>query len=203
MRCTLTVIVGIDTRFEFIGTQQPVCFRHSPLALDPFRLDRIEPRTFAGQLADDETYPRRTLLDLLIVLADPAPHRMTAVPGGVIPDQQERGEASGCKLCGASCQKIDGDGTHGATRDQAEPPLVCLLRSRPHQQAITGQRLGIRVVRWWRQFLQLVRGIGVRPAMLIGLGEPTPPDVGAKAQHPRWLSHGPLDQAVAPFFFRI
>ena len=85
MRCTLTVIVGIDTRFECVGTQQSVCFRHSPLAMDPLRRDRIEPRTFAGQLADDETYPRRTLLDLLIVLADPAPHRMTAVPDGSSP----------------------------------------------------------------------------------------------------------------------
>src|SRR5882724_5622488 len=133
MRCTLTVIVGIDPRVEIVGTQPSVCCRHRPLAMDPFRLERIEPRTFAGPLADDETYPRRTRLDLLIVLADPAPHRMTAVPGGVIPAQQERGAASGGKLCGAPRQKIDGDGTHGAPRDKPAPHLVGLLRSRPHQ----------------------------------------------------------------------
>ena len=60
---TLTVIVGIDTRFEFLGTQQAVWFRDGPLAMDPFRLDRVEPRTFAGQPADDEPHapaPRLT-----------------------------------------------------------------------------------------------------------------------------------------------
>ena len=74
MRCTLTVIVGIDTRFEFIGTQQPVCFRYRTLAMDPFRLDRIEPRTFAGQPANHEPHPNSTPFDLLIVLPEPVPH---------------------------------------------------------------------------------------------------------------------------------
>jgi len=68
--------------------------------------------------------------------------------------------------------------------------------SRPSQASAWG----IRVVRWRRQFLQLVRGLGVRPAMLVGLGRATPPDFVANAQGPRWLSHGPLDQAGAPFF---
>ena len=203
MCCTLTVIVGIDTHFEFVGTQQSVCFRHSPLAMDPFRLDRMEPRTFAGQRADDETYPRRPLLALWMVLVEPTPHGMTAVPGGVIPDQQACGEASGCKLCGAPRQNIAGDGTHGASRDKPEPHLVCLLRPWPHQQAITGQRLGSRGVRRRRQFLPLVRGLCVRPVMLGGLGEPTPPDFVANAQRPRGLRHGPRDQAVAPVLFRI
>jgi hypothetical protein len=50
-------------------------------------------------------------------------------------------------------------------------------------------------------FLQLGRGIGVRPALLIRLGQPTPPDFVAKAQGPRRLRHRPLDQTVAPVFF--
>src|SRR5712692_8143935 len=39
--------------------------------------------------------------------------------------------------------------------------------------------------------------------MLIGLGQPAPPDVVATAQRPRGLGHGPLDQPVAAFFFRV
>src|SRR5436309_15066492 len=38
--------------------------------------------------------------------------------------------------------------------------------------------------------------------MLVRLGQPTPPDFVAKPQDPRRLGHGPLDQLVAPFFFR-
>src|SRR5215475_760105 len=38
--------------------------------------------------------------------------------------------------------------------------------------------------------------------MLVGLGEATPPDLVAKAQRPRRLRPHPLDQLVAPFFFR-
>jgi hypothetical protein len=37
--------------------------------------------------------------------------------------------------------------------------------------------------------------------MLVGLGEPTPPDFIAKAKRPGGLGHRPLDQVVAPFFF--
>ena len=127
MRFWLTTIIGIDTRFEFVGTQQLVCFRHSPLAMDPFRLDRIEPRTFAGQRADDETHPHRAPLDLLIMLSEPPPHRLTAVPGGVIPDQPQRREALGCELGSAPRQERHGDRTPGAPRPEPPPHLVRLL----------------------------------------------------------------------------
>jgi hypothetical protein len=36
--------------------------------------------------------------------------------------------------------------------------------------------------------------------MLIGLSQPAPPDLVAKAQGPRGLRHGLCDQPVAPFF---
>ena len=60
MRFTLTVIVGIDPRFEFGGTQQAVRFRYRTLPMDPFRFNRVEPRTCAGQVADDEAHARGT-----------------------------------------------------------------------------------------------------------------------------------------------
>ena len=69
-------------------------------------------------------------------------------------------------------------------------------------QAITGQRLGIGIGRRQAQLLQLVGGFGVCPAMLVGLGQATPPDLVPKAQRPRRLGMGPLDQPVAPFFSR-
>jgi hypothetical protein len=202
MRLTRTAIIGIDPCFQFVGTQQPVRFRDGPLAMDPFGFNRVEPRTFAGQVADDEAHPRGTPLDLLIVLTDPVPHGLAAVPRGIVPDQQQRGEALRGELGRAPGQKIDRHRTHGAPGHKPEPHLVGLQRSRPPQQAITGQRLRIGIVRRQAQLLQLVRGFGVRPAMLVWLGQATPPDLVAKAQRPRRLDQGPLDQAVPSFFFR-
>jgi hypothetical protein len=169
--------------------------------MHPCGLNGIQPGASAGQVADHEAHPDGASLDLLGVLADPAPHCLTAVPGGVIPDQQQRGEALSCELGRAPRQKIDGHGTHGAPCHRPEPPLVWLLRSRPHQQSITGQRLGIGIVRRCSQRLQLEGDLCVCPAMLVGLGEPAPPDFIAKAQRPHGLGHGQRDQAVAPFCF--
>src|SRR5678816_2082242 len=133
-RLTRTAIIGIDPCFQFGGTQESVRFRHGPLAMDPFRFNRVEPRTFAGQVADNDAHTRATLLDLLIMVAYPAPHGMTAVPGGIIPDQQQGGEALGGELGRAPRQKLDRDGTHGASGHKPQPHLVGLLRPRPQQQ---------------------------------------------------------------------
>ena len=153
MLFTLTFIVGLDPRFEFRGTQQAVWFRDGPLPMDPFRFNRVEPWTFAGQVADDDAYTRGTPLDLLIVLAYPVPHDPAAMPGGVISDQPQRGEALGGELGRAPGQKIDRDRTHGAPGHKPEPHLLGLRRLRPPQQAITGERLGSGIVCRWGQLL--------------------------------------------------
>src|SRR5262245_51514047 len=174
MRLTLTTIVGIDPRFEFRGTQQPVWFRDGPFSMDPFRFNGIEPWAFTRQRTDDDAHALGTLLDLLIMLAEPVPHGVAAVPRGVVPDQEQGREALGGKLGGAPHQKIDRDGTHGTPRAKAQPHLVRLPRPRAHQQTITGQRLGIGVLHWWRQLLELRDGLWVCPTVLVGLGQSAP-----------------------------
>jgi hypothetical protein len=170
--------------------------------MDPFRFKGVEPRAFAGQVADDEAYARGTLFDLLIVLVYPMPYGLTPVPGRIVPDQQQGRETLGGEACGAPRQEIDRDGTHGTPRDKPEPHLIRLVRPWPPQQPITGQGLGSRSGRRQRQLLQLIRGFGVGPAMLIGLGQAAPPDFIATAQCPRGLWQGPCDQPVASFFLR-
>ena len=120
-----------------------------------------------------------------MVLAYPAPYRLAAVPGGVVPDQPQGGEALGREASGAPRQQRGGDGTDGAPGDKLEPHGVCLRRPWPHQQAITGQGCGLRLVRRWGPRLQRGRGLGVQPTMLVGLGQPTPPHVVATTQRPR------------------
>jgi hypothetical protein len=199
---TLTSVVSTDAGFQFVCPQQPVRFGHRPLAMHPFRLNRVKPRTFAGQLADHEAHADRAPFDLLIVLAQLVSHRMAAVPGRVVPEQQQSREALRRELGGAPRQKGDRHRTDGAPRHEPEPHLVRLLRPRPQQQPITGQRLGIGIIRGRREFLQLLRGLCVCPAMLIRLGEPAPPDFVATAQGPGWLGQGQPDQPVASFFSR-
>src|SRR2546426_12629830 len=114
MRLTLTTIVGINTCFEFVRMQQPVRFRYGPLARHPCRLNGMQPGTSAGPVADHETHPDGASLDLLVVPADPAPHRLTAGPGGVVPDPQQRGAALSCEWGRAPRQNIDGHCIHGA-----------------------------------------------------------------------------------------
>src|SRR5919197_1471543 len=92
---TRTAILGIDPRFEFRGTQQAVWFRDGPFPMDPFRFNRVEPRTLAGQWAHDDAHALGPLLALLSVLADPVPHSRAAVPGRVVPHQQQGREAVG------------------------------------------------------------------------------------------------------------
>jgi hypothetical protein len=87
MRLTLTAIVGIDARFEFGSTQQAVRFRYRTLSVDPFRFNRVKPRTFARQVADDDAHALRTPLDSPIVLAYPVPYGLAAVPRGIIPER--------------------------------------------------------------------------------------------------------------------
>src|SRR5215471_11422230 len=202
MLFTLTTIVGIDPCFEFSSTQQAVWFRDGMFPMDPFRFNGVEPWAFARQRTDDNAYALSTTLDPLIMLAYPVPHGVAAVPRGVIPDQQQRGKALGGELDRAPGQKIDGDGTHGAPSHKPEPHLLGLLRLWPQQQAITGEGLGIGIVRRRAQLLQLVRGFGVCPAMLVGLGQPTPPHFVAKPQGPCRPGHPPLAHRGAPFFFR-
>src|SRR5262245_45531126 len=81
MLFTRTFIVGIDPCFQFGGTQQPVRFRDGPLAMNPFRFNRVKPRTFARQVADDDAPARGTPLDLLIMVAYPVLHGPASVPG--------------------------------------------------------------------------------------------------------------------------
>src|SRR5499426_3707120 len=161
----LTTIVGIDPRFQFSSTQQAVWFRDGPFSMDPFRFDGVEPWAFTRQRTDDDAHTLGTLLDLLIVLAEPVPHGVAAVPRGVVPDQEPGREALCRELGGAPRQKIDGDGTHGTPRDKAQPHLVRLLRPWAHQQAITGKRLGLGVLRRARQLLELGGGLRVCPTV--------------------------------------
>src|SRR5215510_4400870 len=111
MLCTLTAIVGIDPRVELSGPQQAVWFRDGACAMDPFRCKWVEPRTVARHRTHDDVHALGTRVDRLLVLTKPVPHRLAAVPGGVVPEQPQGGEALGRESGGAPRQARTRDGT--------------------------------------------------------------------------------------------
>ncbi len=64
-------------------------FGDLPLAMDPLWLNRVKPGTFGGPQARQDAHPLASLLDRLIVAAQPGANHLTLVPGGVVPDQDE------------------------------------------------------------------------------------------------------------------
>ena len=101
-RCvSLTTIIGIDPRFEFVRTQQAIRFRDGTLPVDPLRFNGVEPWTFARPWADHDAHAHGALLHLLLVLAQPVPYGVAAVPRGVVPAQQQ-----GCEALGRALSEI-------------------------------------------------------------------------------------------------
>src|SRR6185436_20238067 len=73
---------------------------HGALAVDPFGLDRVQPRTFARQAADQQATAAARGLDAAVVLLEPGTHLLADVPGGVVPDQRQHLHALGRELPG-------------------------------------------------------------------------------------------------------
>src|SRR4051794_25605716 len=117
--------VGIgDALGELIDGEQAVGFEDAALAMDPGRLDGVEPRALDGQVAGDDADAVAAPLDLSVVVTDPGPDLLTDVPGGVVPDQEQGLFAVGMELPAAPVEVVDGDGAHGPTIHEAQPHLV-------------------------------------------------------------------------------
>jgi hypothetical protein len=61
-----------------------------PLAVGPGRLAGVEPGSLTGQIAGDEADALSALLNLAVVVVDPIADLLADVPGGVVPDREER-----------------------------------------------------------------------------------------------------------------
>src|SRR5437667_11347822 len=87
MRFIGTAEVGTDPFCQLASGQQAVTFDHVALSMHPLRFNGIEPGALRRQQEGQNPYASPALLDLLVVLADPAAHGLTFMPGGLIPDQ--------------------------------------------------------------------------------------------------------------------
>lgn len=195
---------SVDAVSQLVGGQETVGLNHLALAVNPFGFDGIEPGALGRQLAAEEPHALASRFDLLIMGADPGAHGATDVPGGVVPDQQQRRRAVCRQPVTAPGEELRGDGAERTVLDTAQQGSLAPLASvvpGAQQQPIAGQGLGIRVVARDR-LLDQAQGLVVRPGVAGGLGYPTPPTLIRKAQGPGRMRPRQTDQAVALTFFR-
>src|SRR3954469_24626690 len=81
--------VFADPLADLRRRQLPVRLQDRPLAMDPARLDRVEPRALDRQGAGHDPHPALTLAPPVMLL-DPGPDPPADVPAGIVPDQQQR-----------------------------------------------------------------------------------------------------------------
>src|SRR6478609_4832764 len=73
---------------DLVGAQLSIGLDDGALAMQPLRLDRVQPRRLDRQVAHPDLAAPLPL-DLAVVCPDPAPHPLAGVPGRVVPDQHE------------------------------------------------------------------------------------------------------------------
>src|SRR3712207_4396099 len=115
---------GVDAVDELVGGEQAGGLGDASLAGDPLRLDGGEPGALDRQVAGDDPHAAAAPRDPAVVGADPVADVAADVPGGVVPDQQQR-LLPGCLEPGAAPGQVCG--RHGADRaavDEAQPGLL-------------------------------------------------------------------------------
>jgi hypothetical protein len=161
--------------------------------MGPLRLDRVEPRALHRQPAGHD--PHTPLAPgQAVVGPNPGPHPLADVPGGVVPDQQQRRLPFRRQDPTGPFQEVLGDLAHRPSlhEPQQHPPGVAA------QQPIAAQRLGVGILAGdlpLDQVQRLVVGPGVQPRQ----GQPTPPGLVGEAQHPVGVGRRQVDQSVAGF----
>src|SRR6266849_4604498 len=204
MRFIRTAKVGADALGQLAGGKPTIVLDYVALGMHPFGFDGIEPGTLGRQQERQNAHTFARLFDLLIVLANPATHRLTFVPGGVIPDQEPVGLALLLQALATPLQELGGDGAHWSSRHEAQPDLraVRLLGiSLLPKHAITGQRFGIRVVLAPGLLYQAHQLVLALPGVHLRQRKAAPPHFIAKANRPARLLAGPSNQAVPRVFF--
>ncbi len=119
-----TVIVSTNALDQLLGGEQAVGFNHGALAMHPLGFNRIKPGTLYGQKQWQNAHAFARGFDLLVVFTNPGAHDLTAMPGGIIPDQQPRAFSLGLQVGAAAGQKLRCDVTHRASIDKPQGHLI-------------------------------------------------------------------------------
>jgi hypothetical protein len=93
---------------QFIRAQQSIELHDLALAMNPFGLDGVQPRTLLRQKATDDPHPTAAVLHFSVVFAEPSPHLPGDVPACVVPDKKKGLLANSFELLAAPREKPRG-----------------------------------------------------------------------------------------------
>src|SRR5215210_4634375 len=183
---------------EFIRAQQSVELHDLALAMNPFRLDGVQPRTLLREQATDDPHPTAALLYFSVVFAEPSPHLPGDVPACVVPDEKQGLLAKSFEPLAAPREKPRAYGTDGPAVDEPYPHVVEPWKV----EAVAGYGLRVGVV-FGDRLLDHARGLALLgEGAQSGQRHPAPPAFVQKADGPQGVGVGCLHQSVAPPFFR-
>ena len=188
---------------QLLGREHPIRLHYGLLRMDPLRFNGIEPGALCGEQERQDTYALARPLDLLIVLANPLPHHLADMPGGVVPDQQPLPFSLGCQALTTRLQELDRDRAHRSSGDKAQPDLRTVwVIWRPFlpQDPIAGQGFGIGVALWPGLFHQAYGVPFALPGLHTRQRKTAPPHFVLEAGGPIRLLTGPGDQPIACVF---
>src|SRR5215210_3988043 len=74
---------------ELVSTEQPLGLNYFAFAMNPLRLDGIEPRALGRQQTPHYPDPMAAGFDFAVVGGDPASHLMAFMPACVVPDKKQ------------------------------------------------------------------------------------------------------------------
>src|SRR5215218_2065158 len=180
---------------EFIRAQQSVELHHLALAMNPFRLDGVQPRTLLREQATDDPHPTAALLHFSVVFAEPSPHLPGDMPACVVPDQKKGLLAKSFEPLAAPREKPRGYGAHGSAVDEPYPHVLEPWKV----EAVAGYGLRVGVV-FGDRLLDHARGLALlTEGAQSGQRHPAPPTFVQKADGPQRVGVGCLHQSVASF----
>ena len=142
-----TTAVSSHPLHQFDRRQQTGGCDHRAFPLDPLRFQGVEPRAFAGEGTTHKPAAVAFPVDLPVMLAEPLPHGLAAVPRRSVPPQQQGGFAPGRPRAADPAHEGARQRTHRPVGHEAQPPVLlahALGSTRLHQQALTGQGFGVK-----------------------------------------------------------
>lgn len=183
------MVIGTAALSCFFACEFPGGLGDGALAMHPFRFKTSEPWTLARPLAQQQA-TATIALDPLVLGLEPRPHVTAGVPGGMVPDHDQRLLAVVGQPFGQPPALLGGHVPDWTPRHEATAHGMGIRAP----QAVAGERCGVGIV-LVRGLLPQATRLRVSPGVQGGVGHAAPPPCIGKPDCPRGV---PLDQWHAP-----
>src|SRR6266498_33937 len=197
-----TVIGMAHTLGKLLRGEQAVSFHHSALAVQPLRLNRVEPWAFGGEIAHQ--YPHSVtssfMLHLVVMFLDPLLNLTASVPGRIVPHHHQYPLASLPQLTAAPFQVAGRHAAYRTTIYETQQHFSHVFVRQP--QPVTSQCLGVWIAFGHFLLNQAQRLLILGPTMHRRMGYSAPPHFILKAECPIRVRCRQPHQPVSTLFFR-